>query len=203
MPREIIEILERLMSVPRKRFMTPEEYLLIERQSEGKNEYYAGEVFAMTGASREHNLIVTNVITILNTQLRERRCEVYPSDMRVKVPKTSLYTYPDVVVVCGEPEFDDEYADTLLDPTVIIEVLSPSTEAYDRGKKFEHYRQLESLREYLLIAQDEYRIEHYLRQPDHRWLFDDAHLAGDVVQIPSIECQLVLADVYSKVTFEK
>src|SRR5690349_16896757 len=120
-------------------FYTPEEYLALERKADYKSEYYAGEIFAMSGASRGHNLIVANVTTLLNTRLADRDCEVYPSDMRVRPPDTTLYTYPDVVVVCGQPQFEDEAVDTLLNPTLIVEVLSPSTEMHDRTTKFADY----------------------------------------------------------------
>jgi Uma2 family endonuclease len=182
--------------------MTPEAYLEFERASEMKHEYFGGEVFAMTGASRNHNRIVANMLASLHGQLRKRPCEVYPSDMRVKTRSTILYTYPDISIVCGEPQFEDEVLDTLLNPTVIIEVLSPSTERYDRGRKFQHYRTLLSLQEYVLIAQDSYRIERYLRQPNDEWLFSDFTAINSTLELTSIQCQLALADVYEKVTFE-
>lgn len=132
---------------------TPEEYLTLERQAQCKSAYYAGEIFATAGASRWHNLIVTNVLRELSLQLKGRPCTTYPSDMRVKVSPTGLYTYPDVTVVCGEAQSEDHQQDTLLNPTLIVEVLSESTEAYDRGGKFAHYRKLPSLLEYVLITQ--------------------------------------------------
>jgi len=190
-----------VLSMPsqtRRRF-TPEEYLALERQSETKSEYFAGEIFAMGGASRWHNLIVTNCVRELSLQVKIRPCRVYPSDMRIKVSATGLYTYPDVIVACGAERFDDEQKDTLLNPIVLIEVLSESTEAYDRGSKFEQYRKLESLIEYLLIAQDKPHVEHYVRQPDGLWLFSDVSGLDGVVQLPSIECSLALAEVYDKV----
>ncbi len=132
--------------------LTPEEYLAIERRSETRNEYLDGEMVAMTGGSRNHNLIVMNIGRELSLQLKKRPCEVYASDQRVRIPATGLYTYPDVVVVCAEPRFEDEELETLLNPTLLIEVLSPTTEAYDRGKKFEHYQTIPSLSEYLLVS---------------------------------------------------
>src|SRR5215216_7594453 len=146
-----------IMSSQRKALISPEEYLAIERKSEIKHEFFAGEMFAMVGASKRHNLITANLIRILGNQLLERPCNVYPSDMRVKVSATGKYTYPDVVIACEEEKFDDAENDTLLNPVIIIEVLSESTEAYDRGKKFEQYQNIESLTEYLLIGQDPYR----------------------------------------------
>ncbi len=180
---------------------TVEEYLAFERTSEEKHEYYAGEIFDMSGASRRHNLIVMNTGTTLNSQLAQRPCEVYPSDMRVKVNKIK-YTYPDVTVVCGEPQFEDGEFDTLLNPTIIVEVLSPSTEDYDRGKKFKHYMAIPSLQEYILIAQDEARIDHCTRQGDGDWLISVSKTLEASIDLSSINCTLRLADVYNKITFE-
>jgi len=182
--------------------LTPAEYLAFERTQEYKSEYWAGQVFAMAGASERHNLIETNVISALHTQLRGRSCKVYPSNMRIKVPATGLYTYPDVTVMCGKAQFDDMERDTLLNPTIIVEILSKSTEGYDRGKKFQNYRTLESLTEYILIAQDAVHIEHYIRQPDNQWLLSEAKDLSAVLDLPTIQCTLALGDVYDKVDFE-
>ena len=187
-----------MSSVPKLRF-TPEEYLELERKAEYKSEYLDGEIFAMAGARREHNLIVSNVIASLHSQLRGRACETYPSDMRVKVTATGLRTYPDVVVVCGEPHFEDENGDTLLNPTLLVEVLASTTEAYDRGEKFAHYRLLESLAEYVLIAQDRCRVERFTRQPDGQWLLSEARDLGEAIALPSVGSQLTLAEVYERV----
>lgn len=159
------------MSSRPQRHLTPEEYLEQDRQAAIKSEYLAGEVLAMAGASEAHNLIVANVITELRTQLKKRLCKVYPGDLRVKVSQTGLYTYPDMTVVCGESQFDDQH--TLLNPTLIVEVLSPDTADYDRGGKFTHYRKLPSLQEYVLIAQDTPHIEHYVRQNGNQWLLSE------------------------------
>ena len=183
--------------------LTAAEYLAMERASEEKHEFLDGEIYLMSGASRNHNLILVNVLASLHAQLRKRPCVVYPSDMRVKVNDSGLYTYPDISVVCDPPQFDEADQDTLLNPTLIIEVLSPSTESYDRGKKFQHYRTLESLQEYVLIAQDSPRIERYLRQPNHEWLLADASGLESTLELASIQCTLVLADVYEKVSFEE
>lgn len=187
------------MSSQRKTLLTPEEYLSVERKSEIKHEYFGGEMFAMVGASRRHNLIAANVIRILGNQLLDRPCNVYPSDMRVKASATGKYTYPDVVVACEEEKFDDAEKDTLLNPVIVIEILSESTEAYDRGKKFEHYQSIESLTEYLLVAQEPFRVEQYVRQSNSEWRYSEYHDAGDVVRISVIGCELVLKDVYAKV----
>lgn len=187
------------MSAQLKVYVAPQEYLATERQAEYKSEYFKGETFAMSGASKRHNLIAGNVLAELHAQLKKRPCTICPSDMRIKVGATGLYTYPDVTVVCDEAQFDDDQQDTLLNPTVIVEVLSKSTEAYDRGEKFGHYRKLSSLAEYILIAQDKYHIEHYVRQPDNQWLLAETDNWQDTLQLPAINCHLAMADIYDKV----
>jgi len=182
-------------------YLKPEEYLALERQAETKSEYFDGRVYALAGASEAHALIVTNLVLILGTKLRDRPCRVYSSDMRVKVTAAGLYTYPDVVVVCGKAEFEDDRRDTLVNPSVLVEILSPSTEGYDRGKKFQFYRGLESLTDYILVAQDHLLVEHFARLPDGTWLlsaFDDLEA---VAHIKSLGCDLPLADVFAKVEF--
>lgn len=180
--------------------LTPEEYLSIERKAEYRSEYYAGEMFAMAGATRRHNRIVTNLSTALDNQLKSRPCNVYTTDMRVRVPATGLYTYPDVVVTCGEEVFDDEESDVLLNPLVIIEVLSDSTEAYDRGKKFEHYRTISSLTTFILVNQQSPKVEPYVRQEDgKRWTYSETHEVGETVIVEAIACELKLEDIYAKV----
>ncbi len=191
------------MSRQIKSYITPEEYLALERKAEYKSEYLNGEVFAMTGASRIHNLIAANIISLLNLPLREKPCEVYPSDMRVKVTATGLYTYPDVVVVCNGPKFEDDYVDTLLNPTVIVEILSKTTERYDRIAKTGYYQTLDSLSEHLLVAQEEYRIEQYAKQADGRWLLSEIRSLEGVVDLQSIGCLLALSDVYDKVSLDE
>jgi Uma2 family endonuclease len=188
--------------VQEKRYITPEKYLTLERQSEIKSEYWKGGMFAMAGATEAHNLIVTNVVIELGSQLKGRPCKLYPNDMRVRIPRSPSYKYPDTVVVCGQPQFEDEHRDTLLNPTVIIEVLSPSTEAYDRGAKFREYRSIESLQEYVLISQDKPLIERYVRQEGTPfWLFSDASGLEAGVELGSVNCTLALAEVYDKVEF--
>jgi Uma2 family endonuclease len=186
------------MSSQTKTLLTPEEYLAIERKAEVRSEYYAGEMFAMSGASREHNIIVANLTRRLMEQMDDKPCELYSNDMRVRIPATGLYTYPDVVVVCGEPQFEDDHVDTLLNPIVIIEVLSPSTEAYDRGRKFEHYQQIPSLVEYLLIAQEPCRVEQFVRQGAAQWLYSEAHQLEGILKLNSISCALALKDIYAR-----
>ena len=179
--------------------LTPEDYLALERSAEYKSEYFNGEIFAMAGASRVHNTLVVNTAIELGNQLKKRPCKLYVSDMRVKVNPTGLYTYPDVVVVCGKEQFEDTHLDTLLNPTLIIEVLSDSTEAYDRGRKFEHYRHLDSLVEYVLIAQQRPHVESYRRQPDHQWLLTECSGLDATLRLQSIDCDLALAEIYAKV----
>ena len=190
-----------MTSQPKPTYMTPEEYLAVERQNEYKSEYIDGEMVAMTGASRRHNIITFNVVKALGRQLEGRPCEGYVNDMRVRIAsrREYAYTYPDVVVVCGEPQFEDGHLDTLLNPTVLVEVLSESTERYDRGKKFSFYRTIESLAEYVLVAQDEFKIEHYVKQADGRWLLSDHRSLDEVVELSSVQCALALREVYAKI----
>ncbi len=189
------------MFIQPKTRITQQEYLYIERKATNRSEYFAGEMFAMAGASRQHNRIVTNVVVGLDNQLKDRPCNVYSSDMRVKVSNTELYTYPDVVVTCGEEKFVDEHKDNLLNPLLIVEVLSDSTEAYDRSKKFEHYRQIDSFFEYLLIAQNLCRVEQYFRQDNTQWLYTETRKLEDIVKLYSIDCELTLKKIYAKVQF--
>jgi Uma2 family endonuclease len=189
------------MAVHDKRYVTPEEYLALERAAERKSEYRDGEIVSMTGASRRHSLITVNVSSELHRQLEDRSCEVHVNDLRVLIAAARLYTYPDVIVVCGEPALADRYRDILTNPTVLIEVLSPSTEAYDRGTKFEHYRTLDSLREYLLVSQSRPHVDHFIRQDNGQWVLSAAtDLAASIV-LPSIQCQLAMARIYNKVRF--
>jgi len=181
-----------------KSVWTPEDYLAWERAQPEKHAFYQGEIFAMPGASREHNLLVTNLVRLLGNALLDKPCEIYPSDMRVKVSMTGLYTYPDVSVVRGEPEFEDNAVDTLLNPAVIVEVLSDSTERYDRGHKFEQYRTLQSLRDYVLVTQDRVLVEHFTRQPDGWWGLRELR-ADDRLDLASVGCEIAVLNVYRKV----
>jgi Uma2 family endonuclease len=182
--------------------VTPAEYLARERAADTKSEYLDGEIFAKAGGTPQHSAIIFNVTVALGPQLRGGPCRGFNSDLRVKVSETGLYTYPDLMVLCGEARFDDEHRDTLLNPTLIVEVLSPTTEAYARGDKFGHYRWLESLQEYLLIAQDRRRLELFSRQPDGRWILSPVSGENAAVELASIGCRLALADVYDRVEFE-
>ena len=189
-----------MSSAATKKRFTPQEYLALERKSETRNEYYNGEIFAMAGASREHNLTVANLLRDIGNQLEDRPCETYMNDMRVWIEATGLYTYPDVVVVCGEPRFQNREVDTLLNPAVIVEVLSPTTEAYDRGDKFRHYRRIDSLREFVLISQDRMMVERYTRQGKD-WVLSDMTDPDQVLKLESIGCQIPLGRIYAKIKF--
>jgi Uma2 family endonuclease len=182
--------------------VTPEEYLTLERAAEYKSEYFDGEIFSMVGASRKHNLIAGNVFTALKQFLRGKPCEVYVSDMRVKIPAANLYTYPDVAAVCGEPRFEDDAVDTLLNPTLIVAVLSKSTASYDDIVKFGYYRTLGSVTEYLLVAQNDYHVEHYARQADDRWLLADVRGLESRVELASVGCALALSEVYDRISLD-
>jgi len=188
------------MSLPNPGFVTPGEYLELERKSQIRSEYIAGHIYAMSGASRRHNLIALNFAREISFQMRGRECEAYVVDMRVKVSPTGMYTYPDIVAVCGESRFEDAHTDTLLNPQVIVEVLSESTEAYDRGEKFAHYRRLDTLREYILVAQDKVRVEHYVREGE-QWILSEISDADSILHLTSVDCHVGLAAIYEKVDF--
>jgi len=186
------------MAMPAALTHTPEEYLAFERTAAFKSEYLDGRIVAMSGASRNHSLIASQLIRLIGNQFDRQPCEVHGSDMRVKVTDQDLYTYPDVTAICGEPTFEDSHRDTLLNPTVIFEVLSPTTEAYDRGEKFARYRRLASLTDYVLVAQDRPRIERFVRDGDD-WVLTAFDGLDATVTLASIGCELRLGDVYAKV----
>lgn len=188
-----------VMSAQPEVYLSPDEYLLQERQRAYKSEYLAGHIYALAGGSRRHNLLVANIVAALHRQLRQRSCTVYPSDLRIHIPGRNYYTYPDVSVACEPLRFTDDEQDTVLNPVVIIEVLSKSTENYDRGRKFKHYRTITSFQEYLLIAQDSVHIEHYVRQPDNQWLFVDVDDPNETIVLSCIQCDLLVTDIYEKV----
>ncbi|MDZ4769811.1 MAG: Uma2 family endonuclease [Chloroflexota bacterium] len=181
--------------------MTSEEYLDFERASSERHEFVNGEVFLMAGALIEHTTITFNVGASLHSQLRPTSCRVVGMDTKVRI-RVRDYVYPDLIVVCGEPQFHDNKRDVLLNPTVIIEILSASTEAYDRGAKFASYRAVPSVQEYILIAQDRPRIEQYIRQDGEIWQFRTADGLDAAINLPSIGARLLLADVFERVTFE-
>jgi len=189
------------MSTAPSHRLTEQEYLARERRASFRSEYYRGETFAMAGASREHNLIASNVNRSLGNQLVNRPCEVYQSDMKVRVGATGLCTYPDVVVGCGELTFADDEKDVLLNPAFLVEVLSASTAAYDCGPKAAHYRLLDSLQEFLLIDQNIRFAENYTRDDAETWRVTRHEGPDAVIELRSIGCRLSLAEVYAKVQF--
>lgn len=191
------------MSTPiAQTYLTPIEYINWERKAVTKHEYLDGEIVAMSGASNAHNIITMNTSYQLYDQLLDRDCFVYASDMRVRAQPPVSYFYPDIAVVCGEPRFEDDVFDTLLNPTLIIEVLSPSTAAYDRREKFTRYQQIALLKEYILISQSRMHVEHHLRQESH-WRATEFQRLDDVVPVTSIECELLLRHIYRRVTFSE
>lgn len=179
--------------------ITPEEYLQIEREAEFKSEYVDGTMYAMAGGSPPHSLISGNAHNQISNQLRDTPCLVFNSDLKVRVPDSRKFFYPDVSVVCASPEYDERESGVLINPLVIIEVLSPSTAAYDRGKKFQWYQQIESLREYILIAHDEPVIEQFVRQPSGSWLYTKVEGIEQSVALATVNCNLKLKDIYAKV----
>jgi len=195
--------MEKEMPSQSKTFLSVEEYLRIERTALRKSEYFNGEMTEMTGVSREHNLIVANLLAMLTTQMHDRPYEVYPSEMRLKVSSTGLYTYPDVIVADAEPAFEDREVDTFLNPIILVEVLSKSTESYDRGRKFSHYQKLQSLKEYVLVSQYECRVEQFVRQADGRWLYTETTDPNGHVVFESIACRVPMEGLYHRVNFKK
>lgn len=183
---------------PDTRIWTAEEYLAWERLQPTKHEFFQGEIVAMPATTLAHGRVVVNIGAELRSALREKPCEVLISNMRIKVPATGLYTYPDALIVCGKAELEDEARDTLLNPKVLVEVLSGSSESYDRGKKFEQYRSIASFSEYILAAQDQVLVEHFSHQPDGSWLLREAR-AGGRITLPSIDCTIEVDEIYVKV----
>ena len=187
-----------MATVAAQTYITPQEYLALERKAAYKSEYLDGHIIAMSGASFKHSLIISNISGELHLQFKGRGCSVHTNDMRVRPNPRDSYFYPDVVVVCGEPQFEDEAFDTLLNPIVIVEVLSPSTEAYDRGEKFRRYQQLASLKEYVLVSQDKVWIEHH-RRHGAQWILSHYRTLEEGLPLPSIGCEVPLSDIYARV----
>jgi len=178
--------------------ITEEQYLAMDRAAEFRSEFLDGEIIAMSGGSMRHARLQQNISAGLDTPSRDRGCEVFGSDFRVRVSRR-MYTYPDVSVVCGKPLLADERQDVLLNPAVIFEILSPSTEQYDRGVKFRQYRTIDSLKDYILVAQDEVRVEHYTRGDDNTWTLRDHQTFDDELKIGSIGVSLPLSRIYDRV----
>lgn len=190
-----------MSSQPQHRY-TLEEYFELERASEAKYEYWDGEVYAMSGASLEHEQVFGNVFTFLRNELRQRVCHVFSSNLRVKVPSAPPYRYPDLTALCGQPEYEViGGVQALTNPTLIVEILSPSTEAYDRGDKFTHYKSIPSFGEYLLIAQHRPHVTHYVRQPDNSWSYEEANELSVTLLLPTLDGVLPLNEVYQDVEF--
>ena len=189
------------MSALPKMKLTVAEYLTIERKAQFKSEFFNGEMFAMSGASPTHNYVKENLIIELGVRLKGGPCRTVSSDQRVKVNRTGLFTYPDILILCGTPEYDADDSHTLLNPVAIIEVLSPSTEKYDRGAKFRNYQQIPSLMEYVLVAQDEAVCERFVRLADGSWALVSFVGLTATLALTSVAVQIALADVYAGVTF--
>jgi Uma2 family endonuclease len=185
--------------VARLDFVSPEEYLALEREAEYKSEYVNGVIYAMSGGSPEHSLISGNVLAEIHLQLKKSPCQVYNTDMKVRVPSSLKYHYPDVTVVCDKPRYADEVGDVLLNPLLIVEVLSETTAAFDRGKKFQYYQEIVSFQEYLLVAQDEPVVERFVKQAGGSWIYTKFEGLDEKVALSSIDCQLSLRDIYAKV----
>jgi len=190
-----------MVAQSKRPYIMPHEYLQRERRADTKSEYHDGVIVAMSGASRQHNRITFDTARSLGNQLQNTPCEPFSGDMRVLTPECNRYFYPDVIVVCGEAQFEDETLDTLTNPTLIVEVLSESTERMDRRMKWDCYQTLPSLRTYVLIAQDEPRIETFTRQEDGAWSYSAANKLEATVSLPAIGCTLRLSDVYARVEF--
>jgi Uma2 family endonuclease len=190
-----------MSAVPKPHKITVDEYFEIEKSAERKSEFHNGEMFLMAGASWEHNLISQSLSSELYLRLKGSECQVFHSDLRVKVDRTGLYTYPDVLIVCGTPEHAPENRDTLVNPKVVFEILSDSTERYDRTTKFRHYKQLPSVLEYVLVSQDEPLVERFERQEDGTWAQSDFVGLEVEVALATVPVSVPMADIYRGVEF--
>jgi Uma2 family endonuclease len=186
---------------PKYNFISQEEYLEMERAALDKHEYYQGEVFAMSGASLRHNRIAVNTLTDLANKLKDKSCQPYGSDMRIHIPKNTLYTYPDISIICGDAELTDDKFDTATNPSVIIELLSKSTRNYDRFEKFSLYREIASLKEYILIDTQRVHVEKHIRNADNSWQLTDYYSLNDMFIISAVNVSVSLADVYAGISF--
>jgi len=188
---------------PKYNYISPEQYLEMERASEQKHEYYKGEVFAMAGASIPHNDVFHNVYGMLFTSLKGKSCKPYGSDLRIHIPENTLYTYPDISIICGKPETAKNFEDNVTNPAVIIEILSKSTQDYDRGTKFHLYRRIKTLKEYILIDSRSVSVELYIRHQDNSWLLTEFKQPTDSFYISTIGLTVFLKDVYDDVSFDE
>ena len=180
-----------MSTAPQTKFYSVEEYLEMEEQSIEKHEYYAGEIFAMYGAGINHNRIVRNALIEIGQHLREKECEIFPSDLKIHIEEVSLFTYPDLSIICEGPHFYENRNDTITNPSVLIEVLSPSTKDYDRGEKFGFYRQIPSLQEYILISSQKMHLEKYVRQPQNKWLLTEYKGEDETITIETIHTETI------------
>ncbi len=187
--------------VPKFNYVSAEDYLRMERTSQQKHEYYQGEVFAMAGASLNHNDIFTNLFGHLSLKLKGKGCKPYGSDLRVHIPMNTLYTYPDISIVCGKPETTDNAFDTITNPCIIIEILSSSTKSYDRGDKFNLYRQIPTLQEYILIDSETVSVEHFVRTDVHEWRLTELKDITDVFMIKTVAIRITLESLYLDINF--
>ena len=186
-----------------QKYYTPEEYLALEEAAEYRSEYYQGEIFAMSGSSANHNRIARNLVIALESAFENKPCESFINDMRLLVKKNGLYTYPNVMVVCGQIKFVEGRTDTVTNPVVVIEILSESTQDYDRGSKFMLYRGLETLQEYILIDQTKIYVEQFRRLEDGRWILDNLDQTDDLLRIESIDFKISLQQIYRNVDWEE
>jgi Uma2 family endonuclease len=185
------------MAQPETKYISEKEYLAFERSALDKHEYYQGEIFLMSGASFKHNLIESNLRGSLHEFLKDKNCNEFGSNLRIHIPSNSLYTYPDIIVLCEEPNFVDEEFDTITNPSVLIEILSPSTANYDRGAKFDLYREIESLKEYVLVDSTSKHIVLYSRNDDNTWVLSETKNVADTIHLHSIEFTISVADIYN------
>ncbi len=183
-------------ALKKETIVSPEEYLKFERNSEEKHELIYGEIVVMTGASRKHNIILGNLFSILHRALKGKTCRVYMNDLRVRIKSMDLYTYPDIVITCGEEDFEDSHKDTLQNPKCIIEILSDSTEKYDRGEKFNHYRKIESLEEYILVSLDSHIVESFIKKNENSWIFTAQEGLDQHLEIRTCDIKISLSDIY-------
>jgi Uma2 family endonuclease len=191
------------MAAEPRSLISREAYLALERESDERHEYIAGEVFAMAGGTETHALIIGNLIAALHSPTRRRGCRIYPGDVRIAISAIDIYTFPDVSLVCGQPQHEENRRDILLNPKVVIEVLSPSTERYERGQKFHQYQHIPSLDAYILVAQELPLIEQYVRHSEQEWLYSAARGLDATLALPTLECSLALADAYDLVEFPR
>jgi Uma2 family endonuclease len=185
----------------RYNYISAEEYLQTERAATEKHEYYQGEIFAMSGVSLKHNIIFSNFFTDIGSKLKGKGCRPYGSDLRIHIPKNTLYTYPDISIICGDPDLTDDHFDTATNPSVIIELLSKSTRNYDKGEKFTLYRDIDSLKEYILVDTEKIYVEKHIRNADNSWQLTDYKSLDNSFTITTVDLQLFLKDIYKDISF--